>query len=74
MAITVIDEAKTFLYRQSFNPDTTIDPIELIRDLVGELERSATPDEVNDDPLLAPARVKVRPGKKKPKARPKPCR
>lgn len=35
---TVIDDAKGYLYRLGCNPDTTLDPTELIRDLVKECE------------------------------------
>jgi hypothetical protein len=39
MATSVVSEAKQYLYRYGVNTDTTIDPIDLIRDLVRECER-----------------------------------
>lgn len=41
MATSVVSEAKQYLYRYGVNTDTTIDPIDLIRDLVRECERGS---------------------------------
>lgn len=43
MATSVVSEAKQYLYRYGTNTDTTIDPIDLIRDLVRECERYEAP-------------------------------
>lgn len=52
----VLVEAKQYLYRYGINTDTTIDPVDLIRDLTVQLEKH---EGAVDKP------------KKKPKARPK---
>ena len=44
MATSVVSEAKQYLYRYGINTDTTIDPIDLIRDLVRECEDLAPSD------------------------------
>jgi hypothetical protein len=55
-----LTEAKQYLYRYGTMTDTTVEPVELIRDLVVELERC----EARDVAVM----IKVR---KKPKARAK---
>lgn len=37
--MTTLEEAKQYLYRYGWNTDTTIDPIDLIRALVEDLEQ-----------------------------------
>jgi hypothetical protein len=37
--MTTLEEAKQYLYRYGWHTDTTIDPIDLIRALVAELEQ-----------------------------------
>jgi hypothetical protein len=41
--MAVLDDAKQYLYRYGTITDTTVEPVELIRDLVGELERVLAP-------------------------------
>jgi hypothetical protein len=38
--MTVLQEARQYLYRYGTITDTTIEPVDLIRDLVGALERA----------------------------------
>ena len=39
MATTVLAEAEQYLYRYGTNTDTTIDPVDLVRDLFGECKQ-----------------------------------
>ena len=39
MAVSVLAEAKQYLYRHGTMTDTTIDPVDLVRDLVRENEQ-----------------------------------
>jgi hypothetical protein len=49
MATSVLAEAKQYLWRYNTCPDTTIDPIDLVRDLVGECEKlKKTIDKLNE--------------------------
>jgi hypothetical protein len=50
----VLAEARQYLWRYGVNTDTTVDPIELIRDLAVALEKHEEPEKPEKKPKARP--------------------